>query len=204
MWTLLLVTVSAVAFGQVELVLFDGSVLQGTEVRRDRGDYVLELESGIEIVLPPGLVEAVRLTGTEEKPRRTESGLTVGGEPGTLAGEPEPEGPSGIRVAEPETLAGRPVDPPTPSEQLDVFGDAPSFQQDVVDSGWTPESDWEMDTANNDFNPSTWAQGPIDSSWEPKSAWESDRNVMKSGRSSWQKSVVDSNWAPSDGFSRDD
>lgn len=202
-WLIVLATCFVPVFGETELVLIDGRVLKGTDVRRDEGVYVLTLESGEEVVLPEGLVEAVRLTGEGRTPRRTDEGLTVGTEPGTVAGTPIPEGPTGIRVAEPETLAGQPVRPPTPSEQLEVFGPPAQFQEGGrLSEPWRPESDWDMDPENNNFNPSTWVQAPTDPTWQPESAWDPDEDVLAPSRSTWQKSVIDPTWTPTDGFKK--
>jgi len=100
-----------------------------------------------------------------------------------------------------ETLAGQEIDPPTKADQLEVLGKPSQFQQGVVDSRWTPKSDWDMDPEKqNNFRPSTWQESPIDPSWKPTSAWDEDKDVMARSRSTWQKSPVDSSWTPTDGF----
>jgi len=175
---LILVAAAWLAAAETELILRDGRVLRGTELRRDGGNYVLTLESGDVITLPVELVEEVVLSG-REPPERT----------------------PGLRYTEPETLAGRPVDPPRTSEQVEALGPPARFQKGVVDNRWEPESDWDMDPSeNNNFNPSTWAEGPVDSNWQPESAWDSREDVMKPGRSTFQKSIIDSEWTPTDSF----
>lgn len=178
-------TVSVVR-ADAEVVLLNGQVVRGVDVRRDGGEYLVTLESEETIALPIELVEAVRLSETE---------------PRILAGQPPPEGPSGVKVSEPETLAGTPVEPPKTSEQLEVFGEPAEFPSTFGDSGWAPR-EWEMDSSQNDFNPSTWAESPADPTWEPESAWPADRDVLEASRSTWQKSITDPTWTPTDGFKR--
>ena len=100
-----------------------------------------------------------------------------------------------------ETLAGGDVRPPTRSEQLEVLGEPSRFQQNIIDSTWTPESDWDMDPERqNNFRPSTWSKSPIDPSWKPESSWDAGEDVLADSRSTWQKSPIDSKWTPTDGF----
>lgn len=200
-WGLVLVIVAVPVIARVDLVLVDGRVLQGSDVRRDRGDFVLTLDDGQEIAFPGELVESVRLSETGD--RDAGSGLTERSEPETLAGSPPPPGPTGIRVAEPETLAGQPVEPPATSEQLEVLGEPSRFQEDIVVNEWVPETDWEMDPEKqNNFNPSTWSKGPVDPSWQPESSWAPGEGALASSRSSWQSGVVDPSWTPTDGFKK--
>ena len=62
---LLLLAVSVA--DETQLVLIDGSVLSGKEVRREDGTYVLTLAGGDQVTLPEELVEIVRLTGQAEE-----------------------------------------------------------------------------------------------------------------------------------------
>lgn len=184
----------------VELRLQDGRVIGGREVRRDGDDYVLTLEAGDRIVLPGALVEGVRMAGSEEPRRPDRSGLTVA-EPRRVAGKPAPEGPTGIREGEPRTLAGVPVRPPRTADQLRVFGKPARFQRSIVDSTWRPSSDWDMDPRRrNNFAPSRWAEDIVDSDWTPRSAFDEDANVLAAGRSRFAESIVGSGWSPTDGF----
>jgi len=193
-WTLILLAGAMPAVGGVELVLIDGRILQGIDVQRDGGEYALSLEGGYEIMLPVELVEQVRLTGVVEKPT---PGIVVAG-PRDLA-RSAPEGPGGLRDSEPQTLAGRRIRAPATSEQLEVLGPRAGFQKSITDNRWTPSTDWDWDPQQNDFNPSTWADGTIDSSWTPSSAWGAGDALAKS-RSTWKKSAIETSWTPTDGF----
>ena len=195
----LLIAAVQVARPEAELVLRDGRVIRGVDVRRDGDLYVIELESGEKISLPAELVEEVRLSGQGDGPAPP-PGIRRG-EPQTLSSSlPDEDAPSGLRTGDPQTLAGVEVRPPRPSEQTRVLGPPAEFVKDIVDSSWTPKSDWDMDPSGNNFNPSTWAEAPVDSDWKPSSAYESGTDVLESGRSDWQTGVVDSSWQPTDAF----
>ncbi len=110
--------------------------------------------------------------------------------------------PSGIRVTEPEALAGfpGPLRPPGTFEQLDVFGkSSTSFSRGIVDPRWSPGSDWNNSTDLNNFALSRWYQSPIDPSWEPEPAIIEDDDVTNFNPSRWQAGTVDRNWYPKDG-----
>ena len=100
-----------------------------------------------------------------------------------------------------ETLAGDDIEPPSKADQLEVLGESSRFQEGIVDSRWTPESDWDMDPEKqNNFRPSTWQESPIDPTWKPTSAFDKNKDVMAGSRSTWQKTTIDSSWTPTDGF----
>ena len=156
-----------------ELVLQDGQVVRGAEVRRDGDNYVVVLESGDTVVLPAALVKEVRLE--EQAP-------------------PEPE---------PQQLAGTPVTPPKTSDQLKVFGEPAKFQGNPADHEWRPKSDWNNDpTENNNWAPSEWAQSSIDPEWKPESAFDPGADVLEEGRATFQQGSIDNSWTPTDGFAK--
>jgi len=196
---LLLAAAVQVVRPEAELVLRDGRVLRGAEVQREGDLYVLELESGERLSFPAALVEEVRLSGVGE------GSAPPGGEPSDrpetpAAGVSDRDEPSGLRRGEPQTLAGIEVRPPSPAEQTRALGPSARFQEDIVDTRWTPKSDWDMNPARNDFNPSTWPRPPIDPGWKPRSAFRGSTDVLESGRSQWQKNIIDPGWQPSDAF----
>jgi hypothetical protein len=200
----LLVAATQVVRPGAELVLSDGRVIEGVDVRREGQNYVLELESGERLTFPVALVEEVRLTGDEkEKQNQLRPGFRNAGQE-TLSGAlPDDDAPTGLREAEPQTLAGREVRPPRPSEQTDALGPAAEFQKSIIDNEWRPETDWNMDPhEQNNFNPSEWAKGPVDPNWTPESAFDANKDVMESSRSEFQEGVVDNSWEPTDGFQK--
>jgi hypothetical protein len=198
----LLATAATAALAGAEIVLKDGQVLEGVDVRRQDGFYILELEDGGALPIPDELVETVRLTGDK---KYTPEGFRINEAEG-IGGRPiDEDAPSGFRKTEPEVLAGglpEGARPPTAAEATEVFGDPARFQQGP-DPYWKPETDWDMDPENqNNFNPSQWAEGPVDWNWKPKSAFERGNDVLSGGRSKWQEAPIDPNWYPEDGFKR--
>jgi hypothetical protein len=187
---LLLLAVSTA--DETQLVLIDGSVLSGTDVRREDGTYVLTLEEGDRVTIPEQLVETVRLVGRPKKVDERNRGL--------IAGDPIPPGPTGLRSEGPETLAGVPVEPPRTSEQLRALGPPARFQKNIIDPTWRPESAWDEGEDVLAASRSTWAEDIIDPGWQPESAWDADEDVLAGSRSTWSKSIVDSTWTPTDGF----
>jgi len=173
---LLLALNATILLAGAELVLEDGQVLQGVDVRRDGELYVIELESGGTLAIPIELVKEVRL------------------------GKSPPAGPTGIRHGDPETLAGEPVKPQRTSEQLAVLGEPSEFRPNLIDPTWQPSSDWDNDPGRNDFAPSSWAESVIDPSWQPESAFDPDEDVLQESRSTFRKSIIDPSWQPTDGF----
>lgn len=196
---ILLAAAVQVARPEAELVLRDGRIIRGAEVRRQGDLYVITLESGEKLSFPVELADEVRL-GEEDPALAPPPGIRSG-DPETLGGAlPQESAPSGLRRGEPQTLAGSEVRPPRPSEQTHALGPPAGFQRGVVDSRWIPKSDWDIDPARNDFNPSTWSRPPIDPEWKPRSAFAGGNDVLESGRSRWQESIVDPGWQPSDAF----
>lgn len=196
----------------VRVALTDGRMLDGRDLWRESGDYVLELENGETIVIPEAFVEQVQLAGEpapgeEEPPEedpdawRQKSGV-VEGQSRTLGGqEPSTDAPTGIdRDSGARTLAGDPVSPPRTSDQLRVFGEPSQFQKDVVHNDWVPSTDWDMVNGVNNFAPSSWAKGVSDSAWKPDSAWSGDSDALARGQTQWTKPIVDSSWKPTNGF----
>ena len=168
----------------------------GVEIERDEGNYVVTLEGGDRVAIPEAVVESVRLIGSGEPEVKR-------ADPRRVAGPAPPEGPSGLVRSDPTTLAGPTVRPPTPREQLEVFGEPARFQRDIIDNRWTPSSDWDLDPERgNNFAPSRWAEDVVDNAWSPTSAFDTKKDVLAGSRSTWQRSIVGSEWTPSDGFSR--
>ena len=170
------------AWSGAAVVLQDGQVLEGVDVRRQGEEVLLTIDGGNVITLPASIVKEIRLTGDGSK-------------------EKTPP-PTAFRNEGPEVLAGNKVEPPKTSDQLAKAGSQSRFQNDVVGSNWQPSTDWDMDPSNNDFAPSTWSRGPVDSNWEPDSAFDAREDVLADRRSGWQKSIVDPTWAPEDSFRR--
>ena len=178
---------SAVLAG-AELLLTDGQLLEGVNVRRDGDVYLVSLEAGGVLTIPVALVKEVRLGGAPDPPPK-----------------PARQAPTAFRNEGPETLAGTPVTPPKTSEQTAVFGEPAKFQSGIRNPDWHPTSDWDNDpTKNNNWAPSKWADDIIDSNWEPESAFDADKDVLASGKSTFSDSIIDNSWQPEDGFKKND
>ena len=177
--------VAAAALGGAELVLVDGRVLQGDSVRREGDLYILSTKDG-ETTMPADLVDSVRLTGEPE------SRPVVG----------VPEGPTGLRDAGPQQLAGTPVQPSTPQEQTRAIGNPSTFQKDIIDPNWAPTPAWDPNKDVLAGSRSTFVKSPIDPSWTPESAFDTNKDVLADSRSTFAKSPIDSSWAPTDGFKK--
>jgi len=186
-------------FAGASLVLEDGRVVEGIDVRREGGLYLLEQEDGSVLTLPIELVREVRLSTPPAPDPRT--GLTYREGSQTLAGSSER--PAGVVVGQGQVVAGGEVRVPSTAEQLGVLGPPSKFADSIVDNEWTPSSDWDMDPENNNFNPSTWSKSIIDNEWEPTSDWDSDMENNNFNRSNWSKSVIDNEWKPKDAFAKD-
>lgn len=177
------------AIAGASLRLTDGRVLEGREVRQEGDVYLLVLENESVIPIPTALVSEVDLGGDEK-----------GAAPNPPA---VPPAPPGLTYAEPQTLAGIPVTPSTPKDQLAVFGEPAKFQPDIVKSNLGP-SYWVMDPAQANWNPAKWVQPPIDPTWHPTSAFDPSKDALADSRATWPKSPIDSTWVPQDGFKKPD
>jgi hypothetical protein len=183
LWVGAAVVVSSPALAGAAVVLEDGRVLEGLEVRREGDLVTLVLESRDALVLPASLVVETRLAQAPSAAERAER-----------------RPPSGIRVlSRPETVAGASLPLPRLGDQIRVFGDAARFRRDVVSPGWEPADSWRGSSAD-DWSPARWAAGLVRTSWEPVSAFDADNDVLAPGRSAWRSSIIDPSWMPADGF----
>ena len=177
--------VGAAALAGAELVLVDGRVLPGDSVRREGDLYILSTRTG-DVTMPADLVDRVQLTGEPE------SRPVVG----------VPEGPTGLRDAGPQQLAGAPVQPSTPEQQTAAIGNPSSFRKSPVNSEWHPTSAYDMNKDVLADSRSTFVQSPIDPEWHPTSAFDQNKDVLADSRSTFAKSPIDSSWTPTDGFKK--
>ncbi len=163
-----------------ELLLLDGRTVAGTDVRRQGSNYQLVQDDGQILTIPVELVRELRLL--EEGP------------PAPLPA------PTAWRTAEPEVLAGPPqrIEPPRMEDQAAALGPPARFQAGVFDPVWIPSSDWTLDPAQNDFNPTRWFTAPIEALWTPLSAFDGRIDVLAHSRAAWIASPIDSTWWPTE------
>ena len=165
----------------VGLVLTDGRIVEGEDLRREGSNYQLTLVSGEVVSLPEGLVREVRLTDA-----------------GTKAA------PTGIRAAGAETLAGDVASrrAPQTESQRRAIGPPARFVDPKVDPSWvpTPSVDPSLDVLapqRASFVPSR-----VDPNWTADSAFDGNVDVLAASRSTFTPSAVDPLWRPRDGFAR--
>lgn len=114
---ILLAVVVVPAAAGVRLILRDGRVLEGTDIRREGQAYLLTLEDGGIVPIPDALVEGVALSdeGTDEDA------------PATVWP------PTGLTDSRPQQLAGEAVSPSLRAEQTRALGPPSRFQQSMID-----------------------------------------------------------------------
>jgi hypothetical protein len=160
------------------LVLTDGQVIRGTDVKRQSDSYFVTMTDGSTVAVPAALVKEVRL------------------EDANVVQAPHGFDPSGPRtLAGPGRFASQ-----DPKDQLAVFDGPTRWPESAVDTTWVPTNSYDPDADVMAFTRSTWAKSAVDTTWAPKSAYDPNTDVMAFTRSTWSKSVVDTTWRPTDGW----
>ena len=165
-------------FALSSLVLSDGQVIKGSEVRRDGDSYYVTMTDGNTAVFPSALVKEIKFD---------DDGPTAA--------------PPGFDYSGPRQLAG-PVVPPSqdPSDQLKVLGPPTQWSKNAVDTSWTPTSAYDLNADVMAGSRSTWSKNAVDTTWVPTNAYDPNADVMAGSKSTWSKSAVDTEWKPQDGF----
>jgi hypothetical protein len=190
------------ALADFELLLEDGRLLSGVDVRREGGEYLLEQEGGQVGPVPEELVAEVRITaGYARGVRRTEP-ETLAGQEIDLDSEDEDRPPSGVRRTGPTVLAGDKIRPPRTSEQVAALGEPSKFAGNIIDPYWRPESVFNASNDVTEFNPARWADDIVDPTWKPSSDYTQGTDVTEFSPSSFSDNIVDPSWKPEDGFKR--
>ncbi len=175
-WLSLVFAVAAAPAG-TEIVLRDGQTIRCTQVRRDRNDFVVVLESGGLLTLPVDLVAQLRLS----------EGI-------------QPAAPPPSMPAEPRQLAGLPITALEPAEAQASLGPPVVFHRNIVNPEWQPQSGFpEGDVLA--AGRSRWRPGVVDPTWTPQSGFDGE-DVLAGGRSTWSRSIIDNRWTPQDGFKK--
>jgi len=181
-----------------ELLLEDGRLLSGVDVRREEGQYLLEMLDGQTIPIPEELVAEVRITAGVAPGVVKADPLQVAGNEIDLDDEDRPA--SGLVKGTPEVLAGELVRPPRTSEQTAALGPPAEFARDIIDPNWRPESVFNASNDVTNFAPSTWAESIIDHDWKPESDYTQKSDVSNFAPSTFTESIIDNSWQPQDGF----
>jgi hypothetical protein len=164
------------AWAGADLLLVDGTLLQGRSVERKGGSYLLSTNFGNVITVPVELVKEMRLTGGDATP------------------------PTGLVYATPKTLAGPEVKLPGRREELAAFGRPPAlFQGSPMSFRWYPTNAFQGKDATQ-FHPVTWAKATIDPIWSPVSAYTWSTDMTEFHPVLWRQPLIDPIWNPTDGF----
>jgi hypothetical protein len=175
---LALVLAPTAIFASSSLVLSDGQVIKGSEVKRDGDSYYVTMADGNTAVFPSALVKEVRID--DDGP---------------------PPAPPGYDYSGPKQLAG-PAIPPSqdPNEQLKVLGPPTQWSKSAVDTTWVPTNAYDPNADVMAGSRSTWSKSAVDTTWVPTNAYDPNANVMAGSKSTWSKNAVDTEWKPQDGF----
>lgn len=187
-----------------ELLLTDGTVLKGVEVRLEGGFYLLELDSGEVAAIPSALVRELHLLDL----RATEEGTTVGVASDVARPAPQQDPLSrfvetrpGWRRGAPQDLAGAAWRIHDAAEQTAVFGQPARFQQGLP-FRFKPVHAWDRSNDVLGGNRSTWQRPILDPVWKPTPAFDPRSDVLAASRSTWPRAPRARYWNPSNSFSR--
>jgi hypothetical protein len=175
----LLLLAPANAYAGAELLLNDGTVLVGASVELRDDYYLLSWDGGSVVPIPVELVKELRLIEA-----------------------PDPA-PTGMRVGQPQTLAGPKWAGQTPPfrDQIAAFRREPYvFPPPAVDTTWTPTSSWGEGTGKTQFNPARWRTSPIDPNWTPRSAFRASGDVTEFNPARWYVPSINPVWEPRDAW----
>ena len=178
--SLAVLLLAATAAGASSLVLTDGQIIKGTDVRREGDSYLVTMAGGNTVAFPSALVKEV-----------------------SLEDDAPPKPPPGYDYQGPRTLAGpTPAQMPSqnPKDQMKVFGPPTQWSKDVVDTTWVPTNAYDPNVDVMAGSRSTWSKSAVDTTWVPKDAYQGRPDVMANSKSTWSKSAVDTTWQPTDGF----
>jgi len=160
------------------LVLTDGQVIKGTDVKRDGDSYVVTMVGGNAVAFPAALVKEVK-----------------------LGDDTPPTAPPGFDNSGDKTLAGPPAfASQDPKDQLKVFGPPTQWAPNAVDTTWVPTNAYDPSADVMAGSRSTWSKSAVDTTWVPTNAYDPSADVMAGSRSTWSKSAVDTTWKPTDSW----
>lgn len=185
---LMLLGSAGFSVAQTGLELIDGRVLEGVSVERVDDGYELVLEAGGRIFVPTALVREVRLILEPAEPPLPEEPI-----PEAPAPDPEIEASPDRLPLQPRSRASH--------EHLAVFGpQRPVVARDTVDPAWWPNSDWQQELVQNEFDPSRWNAPVVGSRWVPEESLDRAADWATSQSSRWARPALGAAWWPSDGF----
>lgn len=160
------------------LLLKDGQVIKGTEIKRQGDAYLVTMVGGNTVAFPVALVKGI-----------------------TLDDDGSAKAPPGFDFSGPKTLAG-----PTkhasqdPKDQLKVLGPPSRWPQNAVDTTWVPTSAFDLEKDVLAGSRSTWSKSAVDTTWVPTWGFDPYKDALAGSRATWAKNVIDTTWTPTDSF----
>jgi hypothetical protein len=172
------IAAAAPALAGAQLVLRDGTTIEGVSVERRGELFLLKLEGGSIATIPADNVKELRL-------------------------QDDPDAaPNGVKLATPKALAGPSTEPVTtggPAELLAAFPKPVTAPRPPpLRTEWKP-TDALAGRDVSQFRPARWYRAPIDPTWTPTPAFTNRSDVSNFRPARWTK-VIESVWVPKDGF----
>jgi hypothetical protein len=174
----ILLSAGSLAEAASSLILTDGQVIKGTEIKRQGDSYLITMAGGNTVAFPVALVTQIKLV--DDGPQPAPPGFDFTG-PRTLAG--------------PKSLPSQDV-----KDQQKVLGPSTRWPKDIIDPTWVPTSAYDPDVDVLAGSRATWSTSAIDTTWKPTSGFDLSKDVFSMSHASWSKNVIDTTWTPKDGF----
>jgi len=174
----ILLAAATLAQGASSLILTDGQVIKGTEIKRQGDAYLITMTGGNTVAFPVSLVTEVKLVDDGPQPA-----------------------PPGFDFSGPKTLAG-PAELPSQDvkDQQRVLGPSAQWTKDIIDPTWMPTSAFDPEKDVLAGSRATWSKSAIDTTWTPTSGIDMSKDVFSRSHATWAKSPIDTTWKPTDGF----
>jgi rare lipoprotein A len=186
------------ALAGFQLVLKNGKVLNGADLARENGNYVLIQANGQRTTLAPNQVAEVRILGDD-----VVAAEGSGDAPGDDAEQDEPVGQNlaggdvqdRVIRAEPSSLAGGEA-PELPQTQDGAQNLAGGTDQPLQPGEWRPESDWAREDEDDWSRTGGWESNAPDRTWIPDSDYATDLEDNNWNPSTWTLPAIDPKGTP--------
>ncbi len=163
-----LMAAPAVVFASSSLVLTDGQVIQGSEIKRQGDAYLVTVDGGNTVTFPVVLVKELRFDD-------------AGSAPSTLADLIEKawrDSKDQLKALGPPTQWSKsPIDSTwTPVSAFDVDKDVlahsrSTWSKSAIDTTWVPKSGFDLSKDVFSGRRSSWSKGAVDTTWKPSEGW---------------------------------
>lgn len=198
-----LMAVPAVAYASSSLVLTDGQVIKGSEIKRQGDSYLVTMSDGSTVAFPVVLVKELRFDDQGPAP-------TPPPDPVEKAWRDSKEQLKAL--GPPTQWSPNPVDTTwTPVSGFDLEKDVlaqsrSTWSKSAVDTTWVPKSGFDMSKDVLAGSRSTWSKDAVDTTWKPSEGFGFKPPTFKVGRepSSETAAANPSPWACAESlFARD-